>query len=495
MNDGQTTVAPVNGESVNERTDVTSEQTGFTAGTTEAADTHRPSALSTAEQSDLKRLVGRFQKLQGAWYEGLNILLQIRQRRLFRQDHPDFETFCREVFGMGKSNVNRSIQSAEVAMRLATIVAKPRHESHIRPLLQLNDADQQVECFQSALETARIQNRAVKASDVAAAVRVKLQPSTSVLDAPAKPMAVEVMKRITRSLLQGLDKQSLEVLTRFEGDLVRFKRDWFDGNVGFPQTPAVIVAAGDQTDSDTGDENKQTIVVTSPAGVTASRENVSTDDQAWSQAELSGQSAGPAPVPRSAPENSLGPKIFDHALTPGRRSDAIALELAPGVRLEEIRSLNLHRHMENRCHVFLKSEENPAGISAQAVANNTTWAAGKFTLATRASSAPPADGHADTDTIVLLVNGYGQERDQFEIEPVYVVEDLACWFNAILQTPDGMFPKGHPSKVLFMKVAPATSGGPTPENAGDRDANHSDTARSTEQGAYMGQEEQDNADE
>lgn len=217
--------------------------------------------LSTEEQSDLKRLVGRFQKLQGAWYDGLEILWEIKSRRLYRQDHSSFEAFCRKVFGMGKSNINRSLRSAEVAKHLATNVAKPERESHIRPLLQLSDPAQQVDCYRQALEAATTEKRPMKSTDVAKAVHAVQNGGEPSLAYPIQ-QSVEcqrntVITRLQRLLLRDLVHRDVNALLAFEEALIRFQSEWFAsheagvdaGNAIAPQDGVIVQEGGSGTDA------------------------------------------------------------------------------------------------------------------------------------------------------------------------------------------------------------------------------------------------------
>jgi hypothetical protein len=53
-------------------------------------------------------------------------LTKIRTRKLYRQTHPTFEGYCKERFGMSKTQANRIIQAALVAKNLAPRVSNCR---------------------------------------------------------------------------------------------------------------------------------------------------------------------------------------------------------------------------------------------------------------------------------------------------------------------------------------------------------------------------------
>jgi hypothetical protein len=65
-----------------------------------------------------------------------NALLEIRDSRLYRQQFPTFEAYCRERWGMARQSVNRMIAAAEVVrnIKMEPIGSIPTTESQARPL-------------------------------------------------------------------------------------------------------------------------------------------------------------------------------------------------------------------------------------------------------------------------------------------------------------------------------------------------------------------------
>jgi len=86
--------------------------------------------------------------------------LEIRVKRLFREDFKTFKDYCREKWLIGKSYANYLISGSQVAVNLATAVAlcapceiQPVHEQQVRPLRILEPA-QQCEVWEEAVRTA-----------------------------------------------------------------------------------------------------------------------------------------------------------------------------------------------------------------------------------------------------------------------------------------------------------------------------------------------------
>lgn len=138
----------------------------------------------------------------------MEILLETKECQLYREDHDTFEGFCRKELGMGRSNINRCIRSAEVAQNLSTIVFRSTREAHIHPLLKLPDADKQVACYRQALAVAEAEDRPLKASDVASAVRAAIQPETSRPTVPVRPALVDLLKAISRAVTKELERDT-----------------------------------------------------------------------------------------------------------------------------------------------------------------------------------------------------------------------------------------------------------------------------------------------
>ena len=82
---------------------------------------------------------------QGGFFLGrYSALLEIRDSRLYRQQFPTFEAYCRERWGMVRQQANRLIQAAEVAENLEPIGSIPKTESQARPLTRLEPEVQRV---------------------------------------------------------------------------------------------------------------------------------------------------------------------------------------------------------------------------------------------------------------------------------------------------------------------------------------------------------------
>ncbi|MEO1208857.1 MAG: hypothetical protein AAFX78_04865 [Cyanobacteria bacterium J06638_20] len=78
-------------------------------------------------------------------------LAEIRDKRYYRQTHANFEAYCQERFGKGRTGVNRLIRASQVFENLVPIGTKPANEWQVRSLTDLQPEDQR-EAWQTAVE-------------------------------------------------------------------------------------------------------------------------------------------------------------------------------------------------------------------------------------------------------------------------------------------------------------------------------------------------------
>jgi hypothetical protein len=118
--------------------------------------------MEVANVKDLKRLEELevlIKRDLGSFYEVGSALTEIRERGLYKIKnggfYRTFEAYAKGTWDMSKTNANRLITSSAVIDNLTPGgVILPSHEKHVRHLTKLS-ADQQVEAWDMALETAK----------------------------------------------------------------------------------------------------------------------------------------------------------------------------------------------------------------------------------------------------------------------------------------------------------------------------------------------------
>ncbi|AFY79301.1 hypothetical protein Ple7327_4170 [Pleurocapsa sp. PCC 7327] len=103
------------------------------------------------------------------FYEVGQALIEIRDRKLYRETHKTFEAYCKEKWSLTRPSAYRLLKAAEVIKNLSPMGDKfPTNERQVRPPTKLPPA-QQLEIWQKAVEespngtpTAKIVERLVK---------------------------------------------------------------------------------------------------------------------------------------------------------------------------------------------------------------------------------------------------------------------------------------------------------------------------------------------
>ncbi|MBD2492370.1 hypothetical protein [Aulosira sp. FACHB-615] len=112
--------------------------------------------LTEQEQSDRLHLE---RKVERAFFEAGKALAELRDRRLYRSTHKNFEEYCRDRFGHSRRQSYLLMDAAAVFDNLAEKCDRndhilPTNEWQVRPLTKL-DPDIQPEAWQQAVESAK----------------------------------------------------------------------------------------------------------------------------------------------------------------------------------------------------------------------------------------------------------------------------------------------------------------------------------------------------
>lgn len=140
--------------------------------------------ISLPESRDLIRLECVVEKGRKTFVEVGEALAEIRDRRLYRTEHPTFDAYLDKKWNLSRSRACRIIQAAETVKVLPT-GNKPQSERQARPLAALPPA-QRVEVWEKAV--AASPNGQPTAKDVQVVVQA-MNPQ------PPKTVKVVVQKR------------------------------------------------------------------------------------------------------------------------------------------------------------------------------------------------------------------------------------------------------------------------------------------------------------
>jgi hypothetical protein len=110
------------------------------------------SSLSEAESADLGQLEAVIQEGLAQFFVVGSALLQIRERKLYRDSHPSFERYCIDRWDFSRQHAYRLIAAVGVAEHLAPgSLPAPESERQVRALTSL-EPEQQQEAWAQAVE-------------------------------------------------------------------------------------------------------------------------------------------------------------------------------------------------------------------------------------------------------------------------------------------------------------------------------------------------------
>lgn len=164
--------------------------------------------LTQTETSKLADLEQVIERGKNTFVEVGNALSEIRDSRIYRATHSTFEDYCRERWQFSKTQCNRLIDSAKVALNLAPIGVIPSTESQARPLAKL-EPEQQPAAWEKAQEIAKEEGKPVTARHVEQAVAeiVTPQPIRTESDEEQTPEAESGVALVyARTAIDALNK-------------------------------------------------------------------------------------------------------------------------------------------------------------------------------------------------------------------------------------------------------------------------------------------------
>jgi hypothetical protein len=129
-----------------------------------------PELITPEESVRLIALERVIEKGRDTFVDVGNALAEIRDSRIYRSSHGNFEDYCRERWQFSKTQCNRLIESAKVVENLTPNGVTPFTESQARPLAKL-PAEQQPAAWEKAQEIAAEEGKPVAARHVEKAVK------------------------------------------------------------------------------------------------------------------------------------------------------------------------------------------------------------------------------------------------------------------------------------------------------------------------------------
>lgn len=145
--------------------------------------------MTMLEQAKLQEYEAVIERGLQTFVDVGSALLAIRDERLYKQTHTNFDDYCRERWGMNRGRADQLIGAAKVVSNLTKIlVSPPERESHAAPLVNL-PPEQQREAWQEAVETAP--DGKITGAHVASVVEKYKPPEPPSTSAGNSPVMVE----------------------------------------------------------------------------------------------------------------------------------------------------------------------------------------------------------------------------------------------------------------------------------------------------------------
>jgi len=110
-------------------------------------------ALNVDERTEFQQLEAVIQTGLQTFFEVGNALMEIRDRRLYRETHKTFDDYCNQRWQIGRAQAYRLIGAAQVVEDLSPMGDIPQNERQARPLSQLAP-ERRAEVWQRAVATA-----------------------------------------------------------------------------------------------------------------------------------------------------------------------------------------------------------------------------------------------------------------------------------------------------------------------------------------------------
>lgn len=151
--------------------------------------------LSIDERNELERCEVVIKQGLKTFIEVGQALLTIREKRLYRLEFGTFEDYCRDRWGMAKTQANRLIQATETIYNLTPIgVILPQTESQARPLTQLQPEVQR-EAWKEVVQQAEQTNQPITAAKVQDVVNTFKQAKQEYREAREVQRAEQLQKK------------------------------------------------------------------------------------------------------------------------------------------------------------------------------------------------------------------------------------------------------------------------------------------------------------
>lgn len=174
------------------------------------------------------------------FYEVGKALMEIRDSRLYREQHGTFEEYCQRRWHLSRPQAYRLIDASDVFMNLSPIGDIPANESQVRPLVPLQPEEQQI-VWQVVQDTAP--EGKITASHVKSVVEVLKEITTTGAIDPGDGVQVPASAATTEHLKAAVTEETYERMKRQETYIAE-KQNGYGKPRGVP--PALLASTSNE---------------------------------------------------------------------------------------------------------------------------------------------------------------------------------------------------------------------------------------------------------
>jgi hypothetical protein len=210
MKKGDNSGNPMRSEA-REQTDVP----GAHALEAKSTDVEIATPLSAEEKQRLSKLEKVIDAKLGDFFEVGSALMEIKREELYRETHRNFNLYCLDRWGFGRSYANKLIGSAERIQLLPEDLPKPANEFQIRPFLKLEPGEfpKKWQTILDAAGTGKVTSRIV---EEALKLPKRKRKRQNVKTSDQKEKVNELLDSLRAALKERNVEDALKELTKLE---------------------------------------------------------------------------------------------------------------------------------------------------------------------------------------------------------------------------------------------------------------------------------------
>lgn len=164
--------------------------------------------MTERDRSDYAELISVIKRNRQAYQEVIRAVIQIRDRRLYREHYANFENFCEIELKMSRRNVDKLAQAKHVADRIEehAPAAKSKVKSRAALLALSSVPDEKLECVIRDADPNEFESDQVSAESIEESIARNVEPK------PAPDHSQSMLPGLESSVLSGREIRRIRAL-------------------------------------------------------------------------------------------------------------------------------------------------------------------------------------------------------------------------------------------------------------------------------------------